>query len=309
MRGRLDALSPFTQLLAIRPLLACAALLVAGVALLLTRRHRSAAAACAVAVSAAVLALAQIAPRAVDGADSGPTALTVLTANTLHSRVQPSVIVDLVARSGADVVALPETNRSRAASYARALSADRGERWTAFGDGQTGPDNGSPRPTSIVARAALEPVASPPVTVAPDAHAQVRVNLGRFATRANPAGLTVVAVHPLPPAPAASQTGWRRDLLALRPLCGDDDHLLAGDFNATIDHSPMRALKDAGCADAASGTGSGLKATWSGGPHGLVRPVIDHILTTGPWRATASGVLRLPGSDHRAVWARITLGR
>jgi len=115
-------------------------------------------------------------------------------------------------------------------------------------------------------------------------------------------------VHPRAPEPVGSERSWRRDLLALRALCRAG-WILAGDFNATIDHSPMRALLDAGCSDAAASTGQGLKATWSAGPLALVRVPIDHVLSSGRWRATRSGVLRIQGSDHRAVWAELALVR
>jgi endonuclease/exonuclease/phosphatase (EEP) superfamily protein YafD len=304
VRGRLDAVSPFTQLLALRPLLGCGLVVAAAVAVPLARRRHHEAAASAVVLLAALLALGQMAPRALSDPSRGPSDLTVLTANTLRSSVKPPVIIALVRRTGADVVALPETNRTRAREYAAALSADRREPWLAFSDPKIGPDDGSARPTSMIARAALDPRATEQTAASIEGHGQVQVNLARLSAPATPHGLTVVAVHPSPPAPAGSQTGWRRDLLALRVLCRDG-HLLAGDFNATIDHSPMRALKDAGCTDAASRTGQGLRATWAGGPFGIIRPSIDHVLTSGPWRPTASGVLPLAGSDHRAVWARI----
>ncbi|MGI8730107.1 MAG: hypothetical protein ACR2LK_08990, partial [Solirubrobacteraceae bacterium] len=112
-RGRLDAFSPFTQLLAVRPALA-AALALAGLAgLVCARRQRIVAAAFLAVLVAAAAACAQIAPRALSSpgeVSAGAPRITVLVANTLASSVAPSTIVDLVRRTDADVLALPETN-------------------------------------------------------------------------------------------------------------------------------------------------------------------------------------------------------
>lgn len=314
---------------------------------------RTASSALAPAIALAVVALASaatIAPRAVSGTAPGPDdapGVTVLTANLLRSEVAPAVLVDLVRRTGADVLTLPETSAPHARRIARALTAARGERWRAEVDGRTPAKlTRSARPTAIVVREALGPrrIAAPADD--PRAHGQVRIRLSRVTTPARShvggsgapggpgadgaggsatgeassatspggdgappstaggAGPRIAAVHPLPPWPAARQRDWRRDLRALRPLCGEG-WVIAGDLNATIDHSPLRSVLGAGCEDAAAATGQGLHATWSGGPFGVVRPAIDHVLTSGPWRATSSGVLRIAGSDHRAVWARV----
>ena len=310
--GRLDLRVPFTQLVAVRPALASALALVAAIGLACTWRRRAVAAAFALVLAGAGLAWAQMAPRALgtgpaEGSRSRPS-FVLMTANTLRSNVAPPVIVDLVRRSQADVVTLPETNADRARQYARALTADGGERWRAYGDGRTGPEDRSAIPTSIVVRAALGPRRLPDAAAAPRSYGQVRLRLTRVpAQSGSVTGPAIVAVHVGPPAPVAAQEDWRRDILALRGLCRAG-WVVGGDLNATLDHSPMRALRQAGCADAAAATGSGLSATWTGGPRDLLRLVLDHILTSGAWHAAASGVLRVAGSDHRAAWARITTG-
>ena len=157
-------------------------------------------------------------------------------------------------------------------------------------------------------REVLGPVRLREPAADPRTHGQVRIRLTRLAGRGRAVGPgpgpRIAAVHPLPPWPAAAQRDWRRDLLRLRALCRGG-WVLGGDLNATIDHSPLRAVLDAGCEDAAARNGEGLHATWSGGPLHAVRPAIDHVLTSGAWRSTAAGVLPIAGSDHRAVWARI----
>jgi len=310
--GRLDAQAPFTQLAAMRPALTGLAGLVGVLALVVAVRRRSGRGPAAVLVVVALASAAEIAPRGLSTATPGPDdapGVTVLTANLLRSEVAPSELVRLVRRTGADVVLLPETGAGHARAIATALGRDRGERWRAESDDRTPPEKArSARPTSLVVREALGPRRLPVPADLPRAHGQVRIALTRVAGRDGEpvaaAGPRIAAVHPLPPWPAAAQRDWRRDLLALRPLCRGG-WVVGGDLNATIDHSPLRAVLDAGCEDAAAATGEGLRATWSGGPFGVVRPAIDHVLTSGAWRATSSGVLRIEGSDHRAVWARV----
>lgn len=306
--GRLDVQVPFTQLSAVRPALTLLAV-VLGVAWSLAawRLGRTRAPAVVLLV-VAVAAAAQIAPRALSS--SGPAAgdgpaLTVLTANLLRSTVAPGALVDLVRRTHADVLTLPETNAFRARQIARALTVARGERWRAETDRSTpSPAAASAAPTSMVVREALGPVRLREPARDPRAHGQVRVRLTRVAVGGGP-GPRIAAVHPLPPWPAgSSQQDWRRDLRALRVLCRGG-WVLGGDLNATIDHSPLRSVLGAGCADASAQQGQGLRATWTGGVLGAVRPAIDHVLTSGAWRTTAAGVLPIAGSDHRAVWARI----
>lgn len=310
-RGRLDAFTPFTQLVAMRPVLAVGLGIAAAIAMIVARRREAGVTPFALVLVAAILAGFQIVPRAIPHEQSAPVnapSFTILTANMLHSSVAPGVLVNLVTRTRADVVALPETNGDRAHEYARALSRNSGERWHAETDHAARPDDGTPRPTAIVVRMALGPQRLADPEDALGAHGQVRVKLtsvpndqGHVVEAIAP---SVAALHPIPPAPQGSQHGWRRDLLRLRSLCRTG-WILAGDFNATVDHSPMRALQHSGCRDAAATTGRGLKATWTGGPFNLVRPAIDHVFTSGRWHTSAAGVLPINGSDHRAVWARV----
>ena len=79
--------------------------------------------------------------------------------------------------------------------------------------------------------------------------------------------------------------------------------LLAGDFNATHDHAPFRALLDRGWNDAADAVGRGLVPTFNALPWGEpVPPVtLDHVLVDGDTEVLDVRVLPLPGSDHRLL--------
>jgi endonuclease/exonuclease/phosphatase family metal-dependent hydrolase len=88
----------------------------------------------------------------------------------------------------------------------------------------------------------------------------------------------VVAVHPLPPVSEANVASWRSSLRGLPSVDGSGPlTILAGDFNATLDHRELRAVIGRGYRDAADVVGAGLRPTW---PDGRSRPpiAIDHVL-------------------------------
>jgi endonuclease/exonuclease/phosphatase (EEP) superfamily protein YafD len=84
--------------------------------------------------------------------------------------------------------------------------------------------------------------------------------------------------------------------------------VLAGDFNATADHARFRRVLRPGHVDAAARVGRGLIPTW--GPEPWGRPALltlDHVLVDPGCTVLAVSVHRLPGSDHRAVYAEFRL--
>lgn len=63
-----------------------------------------------------------------------------------------------------------------------------------------------------------------------------------------------------------------------------------------------------GYRDAATVTGNGLEPTW---PTGYPLPpliTIDHVLADERLGISSYGVADVPGTDHRAIWARLFLG-
>lgn len=77
--------------------------------------------------------------------------------------------------------------------------------------------------------------------------------------------------------------------------------MVAGDFNATLDHAVMREL--GGCADAAVQGGVGGLATWPTSTRtALFGATIDHVLVDAvTWRTRWAEVVQVAGSDHRAL--------
>ncbi|GAA2791266.1 hypothetical protein GCM10020219_073200 [Nonomuraea dietziae] len=119
--------------------------------------------------------------------------------------------------------------------------------------------------------------------------------------------IEVVSVHPCAPSHAEKMACWRSGLAAL-PRAGERLTVLAGDFNATLDHWPVRALLDSGYRDAADVTGQGFTATW---PQQGWRPLpgvtIDHVLADRRMGVRAFSVHELSDTDHRPVFAELTL--
>jgi endonuclease/exonuclease/phosphatase (EEP) superfamily protein YafD len=120
-------------------------------------------------------------------------------------------------------------------------------------------------------------------------------------------GLRFAAVHTQAPV-GRKLAGWSEDLAGLRQWCaGPTPVIVAGDLNATLDHSALRAGM-AGCTDAADQRGDGLIPTWS--PSAETRPLgpqIDHVLTNDGIAAESFAVYEVPGSDHRAILTRLRL--
>jgi endonuclease/exonuclease/phosphatase family metal-dependent hydrolase len=120
----------------------------------------------------------------------------------------------------------------------------------------------------------------------------------------------VLAVHARAPDSAGAARTWRDDLEALpgggaapSPL-----RVLAGDFNATLDHAELRALLDRGYRDAAEQAGNGLRPTWTP-ERNLLPPLvtIDHVLADERVRVASARIVSIPGSDHRGVLAELVL--
>ncbi len=119
----------------------------------------------------------------------------------------------------------------------------------------------------------------------------------------------LLAVHPAAPDPG-SVDEWDKDLNALPDA---EPHgrirVLAGDFNATLDHAELRRLIGTGYEDAASVVGAGLHGTWPEGRKVPPAVVIDHVLADKRVGVRAVSIHTIPGTDHRAVFAELVLPR
>lgn len=119
--------------------------------------------------------------------------------------------------------------------------------------------------------------------------------------------LRVLAVHPTYP---VDESGWSADHEVLAAAVeAERPDLLAGDFNATMDHAPMRALEDRGYRDVGELANEGWQPTWPARGRfdhlGLPLTQIDHVLVGERLTALGQRTTDLPGSDHRVVVAEV----
>jgi endonuclease/exonuclease/phosphatase family metal-dependent hydrolase len=280
---------PAVPLLALTPQVAAAAPW-AALGLRMARQRGPAATA---AVAAAVLGLV-VRPRRIPRPQPGACGpmLRVLTANVFFGGADAEAIVAQVRQAGVEVLFLQE------------LTADAVTRLKQAGLDDLMPHTlldlrGGPRGSGIYSRYPLGE--GPPVAPTYMAQPTALVEL--------PGGDTVelVCVHPV--APGLPRWGgaaqWREELAAL-PAPGGLPRVLAGDFNATLDHAAFRDVLRLGYADAALQTGNALTPTWGPPGRGAVL-TLDHVLVDRGCAVLAYSVHVIPGSDHRAVYARIQL--
>ena len=276
----LDGGAITVQALAFTPYAALTSPLPVLAALLLRRRLTAAVA------GAAVVALAlAVTPRALAG--GGPPArgprLTVMTANLYVGRGDARTIVDLVRRYDVDVLNLEELTpaelaRLDAAGIASALPHRVAEPLP----GASG--------AAVLARAPLAPLASPHAGANPQPAA-------RLMLEGSPP-VAVTAVHPAPPVSGAREDGWSDALGALPGAEAARLRILAGDFNATLDHRALRGVLGRGYADAADRAGAGLRPTWPALPRRALPITIDHVLIDRRIRVETVHIVKVPGSDH-----------
>ncbi|GAA1758986.1 endonuclease/exonuclease/phosphatase family protein [Streptomonospora arabica] len=262
---------------------------------LLTQRGWAALAAGA----AAVVLLACVLPRGLPGpapqADPRGPRMTVLTANVYFGLADPDALVRLVRERDVDVLSLQELTRQSDDALTRAgLRALLPYDVTRAG---TGPVGGAV-------------YSAHPVEEAGDSsrHEYFAMPRARVLVPGAPP-VEVVSTHPMPPAGSGAVAGWRdslRELPDARP--GGGLRVLAGDFNATLDHAELRALLDTGYTDAADASGDGWRATWPS-DGSLPGTTIDHILVDRRVEVRRTSVHTLPDTDHRAVLAELSLPR
>ncbi|GAA3553537.1 endonuclease/exonuclease/phosphatase family protein [Nonomuraea rosea] len=234
-------------------------------------------------------------PRALtDGnPDAGGPVLRVLAANLLVGRAGTTELMALVTKLRPDVLTLQE------------FTPDAEERLVEAGLSKVLPYAVS-RPLPGVGGSAV--YARHPLT------AGETINIGGFgqarAWLKHPGGarVEIVSVHPCAPKRIGRQPCWQSGLEAL-PRGGKALRVLAGDFNATLDHLPIRDLLAAGYRDAADVRGLGYLATWpqEGSQTNLPGVAIDHVLADSRMAVRRFEVLSLGRTDHRPVFAELRL--
>jgi endonuclease/exonuclease/phosphatase (EEP) superfamily protein YafD len=294
----LDRRGPFAQLVSFRPpllgglaVVTVAAIVAAGV------RKRGWVLAGGLLV-VALVASAVVLPRALGSvtvpepdAPTRPT-LTVLSFNTYEGQADVNALAALIRQTNPDLIALPESAARFSAKLAPLVPNYR------FAPSQTrGRDV---QGVTAATRADLG-----------DVTMQVDRSTGFPSVTLSGGGLGAVrfvAYHSIAPTPGEIPE-WSSDLSTLPRWCADPQAgpvIIAGDFNATLDHSVFRNAI-AGCQDSAERTGESLIGTWPTRLPRWLGTQIDHVLVTGGITPESLSVHDVPGSDHRAVVTRLLL--
>ncbi|MGV2983611.1 endonuclease/exonuclease/phosphatase family protein [Microbacterium sp. AGC85] len=295
------------QLIAFRAPLAlallCVAVVAAAVLLLFRRRARlPASIAAGVAIATLVAALGNGGVLVARGSSATDTAdlmdgdLTVLVWNAQGGATSPAAVAELVLEVHADVVSLPEMDEDAAAEVARLVALE-GMHF-------------SPATTRAVAGSVEESWIPTSLLVA-DELGSYELDEAAGWTPGLPSGVwrpvdgggpSIVAAHPAPPLPE-SMDDWNAGLHWITEKCSTlgSDVIIAGDFNATIDHLELE-----NCQDAAAKAGASATGTWpSTIPAWLASP-IDRVVTGSAWTVLDARVMEPSapgGTDHRPVVA------
>ena len=224
---------------------------------------------------------------------SGAQKVTVMTANLRMGQSDMGVVLNKARLYQADIVVLQEVTPQ---AWEIARGAADVLRYYGYHAGEAQPGVFG---TMILSRTDL-----------PNAQPVAVSNRGFMATTDLGGPIRVIGVHTTPPNNAAA---WRQDFATITQTvqAGSEPTIMAGDFNATIDHRAMRdMLATTGLVDAVDACGSGWQPTWptpgSGGLRGLA-PVplvpIDHVFFSSHFACVDTQIVDLEFTDHRAVVA------
>ncbi|MGM7697444.1 endonuclease/exonuclease/phosphatase family protein [Microbacterium sp. A84] len=225
----------------------------------------------------------------------------VLTWNTAGEAVSAETIADTILSQQVDVVTLPETAESVGERIAVMLREQGRPMWVhhvQFGDVTNGPQAWE---TTILISPELGDYSV--IASSQDGSSNTSSVPSAVVMPVDGTGPTIVAVHAVAPR-VEDMAHWQSDLEWIADQCPAGDFILAGDFNATIDHMATLGVDDGDmgyCRDAAMRTGTGFTATWPASFPELVGAPIDHVMASQNWEPTGSLVLDASGSDHRAL--------
>ncbi len=252
----------------------------------------------ALALAGAVLHVVWLLPSYVGPSGQGRADVTVLSLNTRFGLAEPAAVAALVEREQPEVIVLEEAGPTAVDALA--------------GKGIGGPQSPWPHEAGYP----IEGISGTVVLSAFPLGKQERIDLDTGAYRIPvlaPKPFTLIALHTTQPLYDDAQ--WHRDfdLLVAAARSTEGALVVAGDFNATLDHGPMRELLATGLHDAAREANSGWQPTW---PSSNARPVaglpvpwpvmaIDHVLLSKELAAISTEVEQVRGTDHMALLARL----
>lgn len=303
-----EQLFPIAQLVAMRAVLVAGYLAIAVLALLLllARPLRGFAASILVvallggAIHGGILFVRGLGPGELP--EKTDASIRVMTWNTAGEAVPAADIALTIVEQDADVIALPETAREVGRDIALMLRESGHPMWVHHVNFHPDVADG---PQAWQTTILISPDLGDYSVI--DSSRDRTSNTGQVpsvvAMPVDGQGPTIVAVHAVAPRPETMEL-WRADLRWIADQCPGGDVILAGDFNASIDH--VASLGTLGgdmgaCRDVATRTGTGGAGTWPASVPALLGSPIDHIMATENWDAEGSILLEGGGSDHRAL--------
>lgn len=305
---RVERLFPVAQIISLRSVLtiAFAAAVIVALLLALIRPMRAFALSLAVISAVACVSNGVILAQRGLGTDTLPektaTSIRVLTWNTAGAATPPETIAKLAVATQADIVTLPETTIESGEQVAVAMREMGSPMWAHHAENSGTPwDAGS---TTILISPDLGDYSV--IESSRDGSSNTSTVPSAVAMPTDGSGPTIVAAHAVAPR-QEYMNDWRADLQWLADQCAEANVIMAGDFNATIDHMSGLGV-DGGtlgrCAETSSETGSGAVATWPTASPALIGAPIDHVMASPHWQATGSLVVHSldhSGSDHRPL--------
>ncbi|MEX5634672.1 endonuclease/exonuclease/phosphatase family protein [Parafrankia sp. FMc2] len=237
----------------------------------------------------------EVIPGNPDEAGQGSARLRVMTANLLYRNAEAGRLGQQIRQASPDVIVLVEVSPLTLAKV-RESGALAGYRYS-----EARPEEGA-FGAAVFSRFPLSDAAAPEVAGSMSLRATVRVDERR--------SFVVYAVHTISPTSGDYARRWRAQLDQLQEevRAARLPVVLAGDFNATRDHRPMRRLISAGVRDAHDVVGAGWTPTWNADMV-MFPPVlrIDHVLASPAFAITSYQVGTEFGSDHKPVTVDLAL--
>lgn len=320
----LDEVTPFTQVVAFRPQL-LVLVLVLGLALLFRWNWRIAA---GLVILLALVGGGLLAPRKFSDPTpppAGTRALTVMVANVLGGGADAGEVAKLITEHRPDIVSLPEAQVDVRQEIEAGLKGLRYYGYTQQANAEV------ESATSVLVSADLGSVhfdsekldtgrvnSQQPGTTKPGAGDPGATTIGPvqqtttqfghiIITGGNLGKLRLIAYHGYPPLPK-DVTIWKQDLQVVKDWCAaDSPTVVAGDFNATVDHADFRAALGSHCKSVGPSVGEGFQGTWPANRPVLFRTQIDHVVISDGILPGKFQTYEIEGSDHRAVITTIAV--
>ena len=292
VRGRADTAVVTLASVALIPAAAAELTLVAG------RRWTAAGVGAALLTAAAAVHAPLFRRTAASAAAAGNATaeLTVMTANLLHGRADMAAVAGTAARHDVDILCVQEVHEGALHALSNQVRDRLPHRQLRPGFRGAG--------TGIFSRHPLGNGGYPDGFGFPPVVADVQVP-----TADGTRPITVMSFHSKAPVGNGGARSWADDLARLGRMLAEHRGplIVAGDFNATHDHRQFRDLLAGGYHDAAADAGAGFVFTFPA--HRFRVPIagLDHVVLSRELVGLDVRSTRQPGTDHKAVIARVAL--